>query len=211
MLVPLQLILKTESNSKFLKNYIRPLCVWLQGVFCALNNYSTLQRFDTNGGNCDGQQAISPCRARPEEDFSGANNYSTLQHRRSLTIERQIGTAGGRLVRHRGGAVAACVLAAESPDLLAAVLAVNPSDTLTRQAGQAEVNGKAEGNHPDAKPLLTLTVTEEQLRHLAFAVYCQTCELTEGREADEPEVQAAVRCLDAVWLKCDELKKTVQS
>lgn len=40
-----------------------------------------------------------------------------------------------------------------------------------------------------------LTLTQEQHRHLAFAVLEQIESLEESYEADEPEVQDALRCL----------------
>lgn len=40
-----------------------------------------------------------------------------------------------------------------------------------------------------------VTLTQEQCKHLAFAVLCQVEGLIESHEADEPEVQEALRCL----------------
>lgn len=75
------------------------------------------------------------------------------------------------------------------------------------KSGQPAVNVKAEGKPPAEKPLLTLTLTEEQLRDLAFAVYCQTCEIQDGDEADHPEVLPVIRRLNEVSAMCIELEK----
>lgn len=64
--------------------------------------------------------------------------------------------------------------------------------------GQFAENVKPEGMRPSEKPLLILTLTAEQLKHLAFAVLCQLGELQESPEAEDPEVIAAVACLDAL-------------
>ena len=59
-----------------------------------------------------------------------------------------------------------------------------------------------------AKPLLTLqvslTLTEEQRDHLAFAVLCQVDSLAECDEVDELEVQEAIRCLVDVGHMLDQ-------
>lgn len=49
-----------------------------------------------------------------------------------------------------------------------------------------------------AGQLFSLQLTEEQRSHLAFAVLCQVDGLYESDEADEPEVLAAIRHLEAV-------------
>lgn len=49
--------------------------------------------------------------------------------------------------------------------------------------------------HSPAKPLLTFSFTEEQRDCLAFAALCQAEDLAEGYEADELEVQEAIRDL----------------
>lgn len=49
--------------------------------------------------------------------------------------------------------------------------------------------------HSPAKPLLTFRMTEEQRRCLAFAAFCEAEALAEGEEADELEVQEAIRNL----------------
>jgi hypothetical protein len=77
--------------------------------------------------------------------------------------------------------------------------------------GQCALNVKPEGMHPSEKPLLTLTLTEEQLKHLAFAVYCQTVELQDGFEANEPEVIAAIEALNEISRLCIELGNEAQS
>jgi hypothetical protein len=55
--------------------------------------------------------------------------------------------------------------------------------------------------------MIELTITEEQRRHLAFAVLCQVHSLVESYEAKEPEVQDAVRHLEAVQRTLDRLGK----
>ena len=49
--------------------------------------------------------------------------------------------------------------------------------------------------HSPAKPLLTFSLTESQRDALAFAALCEADDLAEGYEADEPEVQEAIRNL----------------
>lgn len=75
------------------------------------------------------------------------------------------------------------------------------------KSGQPAVSVKAEGKHPSEKPLLTLTLTEEQLRDLAFAVYCQTVEIQDSDEADHPEVLPVIRRLNEVSAMCIALEK----
>ena len=96
----------------------------------------------------------------------------------------------------------------ESPDLLPGRRHV-AGEVLpdSGKSGQAAVNVKAEGKHPSEKPLLTLTLTEEQFGHLAFAVLCQVGDLQESHESDNPEVVAAIRCLDDISRYCNEIKK----
>jgi hypothetical protein len=54
---------------------------------------------------------------------------------------------------------------------------------------------------PDAEPLLSLAgascfaFTEEQRSHLSFAAMCQAEDLERSKEANEPEVQEAIRSL----------------
>jgi len=52
-----------------------------------------------------------------------------------------------------------------------------------------------------------LTLTQEQCRHLAFAVLEQIESLEESYEADEPEVQDALRCLLEVQLMMERAAK----
>lgn len=73
--------------------------------------------------------------------------------------------------------------------------------------GQYAQRAKAEGVRPSEKPVLTLTLTEAQLNHLAFAVYCQASSLEDSHEADEPEVIEAMECLNGVSAMCIALKK----
>lgn len=74
--------------------------------------------------------------------------------------------------------------------------------------GQIALAVPAEGDtRPSEKPLLTLTITEEQLRDLAFAVYCQICGIQDGDEADHPEVVPVIRRLNEVSAMCIELEK----
>lgn len=51
-----------------------------------------------------------------------------------------------------------------------------------------------------AARLFSIELTEEQRSHLAFAVLCQVAELVDSHEADEPEVQEAILCLDQVYV-----------
>lgn len=53
--------------------------------------------------------------------------------------------------------------------------------------------------------MLELTITENQRRRLAFAVLEQVESLRECYEAHEPEVQDAIRDLEAVKLTLDRL------
>ena len=81
-----------------------------------------------------------------------------------------------------------------------------------RNFGQAAPVVRAEGdNRPSEKPLLTLTLTAEQLNHLAFAVYCQISSLEDSHEVDEPEVIEAMNRLNEVSAMCIELVKGAQS
>ncbi|MDO8207408.1 MAG: hypothetical protein Q7T38_06260 [Gallionella sp.] len=100
------------------------------------------------------------------------------------------------------------------------------------KSGQAAVSEKAEGDkRPSEKPLLTLTqaapkerspeapeeqrltltLTEEQLRDLAFAVYCHVSGIQDGDEADHPEVVPVIRRLNEVSAMCIELEKSASS
>jgi hypothetical protein len=48
---------------------------------------------------------------------------------------------------------------------------------------------------PPAKPVLIFSLTESQRDALAFAALCEAEDLADGHEADELEVQAAIRNL----------------
>jgi hypothetical protein len=74
--------------------------------------------------------------------------------------------------------------------------------------GQHAPADRAEGDlRPFEKPLLTLSLTAEQLKHLAFAVYCQVSELEDSHEADDLEVREAMERLNEVSQRCIELEK----
>jgi len=79
------------------------------------------------------------------------------------------------------------------------------------KSGQSAVDVKAEGIHPSARPHLTLTLTEEQLSHLAFAVLCQISGLQDGDESDCPEVVEAIERLNEISRYCNEITKRVPS
>jgi len=53
--------------------------------------------------------------------------------------------------------------------------------------------------------MIELTITEEQRKHLAFAVLEQVESLHDSYEAHEPEVQDAIRHLEAVQRILDRL------
>lgn len=72
--------------------------------------------------------------------------------------------------------------------------------------GQCAQDVKAEGKHPSEKPPLTLTLTEELLRELHFAVYCQVSGLEDSDEADEPEVIEGMERLNEILGMCIDLE-----
>lgn len=93
---------------------------------------------------------------------------------------------------------------AEFPGLLPGGSAVTgEAGTVSGQSGQYAPQGKAAGIHPPASRQapqgraggLTFSLTEEQRSHLAFAALCEAEDLAEGYEADELEVQEAIRNL----------------
>lgn len=95
---------------------------------------------------------------------------------------------------------------AELPDLLPGGSAVkSEAGTLSGQSGQYAPKVKAEGNFPPVSQQaaqrraevlpLTFSFTEAQREALAFAALCEAEDLAEGDEADELEVQDAVRNL----------------
>ena len=53
--------------------------------------------------------------------------------------------------------------------------------------------------------MIELTITENQRKHLAFALLCEIDSMREGYEAHEPEVQDAIRDLEAVKRMLDRL------
>ncbi|MGA8864696.1 MAG: hypothetical protein WBM09_13455 [Gallionella sp.] len=55
--------------------------------------------------------------------------------------------------------------------------------------------------------MIDLTITEDQRRHLAFAVLEQIESLHDSYESHDPEVQDAIRHLEAVQRTLDRLGK----
>ena len=76
--------------------------------------------------------------------------------------------------------------------------------------GQHAQREEAEGACPSEKPLLTLSLTAEELSTLSFAVYCEVTALQDGPEADEPEVMTAIDRLNAISGRLIALEKGLQ-
>ena len=125
--------------------------------------------------------------------------------------EATAGTGGGRS-RHQHAAAAAdsafCVPHRQASQISEAAWRPTRQGVSAPDFGRQMQDVPAEGDTPPSEnPLLTLTLTADQFRHLAFAVYNQVVELTESREAENPEVQDAIRCLNEVSSLCIQLEK----
>lgn len=142
--------------------------------------------------------------------FAGNGGFDTRLDIHAKAVEPE---AGGQRSGHTAAGDAAsclcCEVATDLPDLLPrrrnAAVEVLPE---SGKSGQDAVQVEAEGDkRPSEKPLLTLNLTAEQLRDLAFAVYCQVVEIQYGDEANHPEVLPVIRRLNEVSAMCIELEK----
>ena len=73
--------------------------------------------------------------------------------------------------------------------------------------GQHAPREKPEGGCTSEKSVLTLTLSEAELKELRFAAYCQACELQDSHEAEEPEVVAALERLNAILRRLIDLEE----
>jgi hypothetical protein len=76
--------------------------------------------------------------------------------------------------------------------------------------GQHAPRENPEGVRPSEKPLLTLTLSEAELKDLRFAVYCHVGEILDSDEADHPEVVPHIDRYNAILERLIELEKGLQ-